>query len=83
MRGAAPFRGHWPDEAPLTREERMELQRDLAALGYKVNNFQGQIDFDLRDNLREIQASAGLVPDGNPDAALLAIVRARVAKKQP
>jgi membrane-bound lytic murein transglycosylase B len=83
MRGAAPFRGHWPDEKPLSREERVELQRDLATLGYKVDNFQGQIDFDLRDNVREIQASAGLVPDGNPDAALLAIVRARVEKKQP
>jgi membrane-bound lytic murein transglycosylase B len=83
MRGAAPFRGHWPDETPLSREERMELQRNLATLGYKVNNFQGQIDFDLRDNVREIQASAGLVPDGNPDAALLAIVRARAEKKHP
>ena len=83
LRGAAPFRGHWPDETPLSREERVELQRDLAMLGYTVNNFQGQIDFDLRDNVREIQASAGLVPDGNPDAALLAIIRARVEKKHP
>jgi lytic murein transglycosylase len=83
MRGAAPFRGHWPDDKPLSREQRVELQRDLATLGYKVNNFQGQIDFDLRDNVRELQTSAGLVPDGNPDAALLAIVRARVEKKQP
>jgi membrane-bound lytic murein transglycosylase B len=82
MRGVGPFRGHWPDDKPLSREERAELQRGLAALGYKVNNFQGQIDFDLRDNIREIQASASLVPDGNPDAALLAIVRARVEKKR-
>jgi membrane-bound lytic murein transglycosylase B len=80
MRGAGPFRGPWPDDKLLSREERVELQRGLAALGYKVNNFQGQIDFDLRDNVREIQASAGMVPDGNPDAALLAIVRARVEK---
>jgi peptidoglycan lytic transglycosylase B len=83
LRGAGAIRGRWPDDMPLSREERVELQRALAALGYKVNNFQGQIDFDLRDNVREIQQSAGLVPDGNPDAALLSIVRARIEKKRP
>jgi lytic murein transglycosylase len=83
LRGAGAIRGHWPDDKPLSREERVELQRALAALGYKVNNFAGQIDFDLRDNVREIQQSAGRVADGNPDAALLAIVRARVEKNRP
>ena len=84
LRGAGPIRARWPgDDKPLSREERVELQRALAALGYKVNNFQGQIDFDLRDNVREIQASAGRVADGNPDAALLAIARARAEKNRP
>ena len=84
IEGASAVRGRWPDdEKPLSREERAELQRLLAAAGYKVSNFHGQIDFDLRDNIREIQASAGLVPDGHPDAALLAIVRARAAKNRP
>jgi lytic murein transglycosylase len=84
LRGAGPIRARWPDDdKPLSREERVELQRALATLGYKVNNFQGQIDFDLRDNVREIQVSAGLVPDGNPDAALLAMIRARAAKNRP
>jgi membrane-bound lytic murein transglycosylase B len=84
LRGAGPIRARWPDDdKPLSREERVELQRALETLGYKVNNFQGQIDFDLRDNIREIQASAGRVADGNPDAALLAIVRDRAGKKRP
>jgi len=83
MRGGGPIRARWPDDdKPLSREERVELQRGLAALGYKVNNFVGQIDFDLRDNVREIQQSAGRVADGNPDAAVLAIVRARVEKNR-
>ncbi len=83
LRGGDPIRARWPDDdKPLSREERVELQRALAALGYKVNNFQGQIDFDLRDNVREIQASAGMVPDGNPDAALLAVLRARAGKNR-
>jgi membrane-bound lytic murein transglycosylase B len=83
LRGAGPIRAPWPDDdKPLSREERVELQRALATLGYKVNNFQGQIDFDLRDNVREIQASAGRVADGNPDAALLAIIRDRAGKNR-
>jgi membrane-bound lytic murein transglycosylase B len=83
MQGAAKIRGRWPDdERPLPREARAELQRLLAALGYNVNNFEGQVDFDLRDNVREIQASAGLIADGNPDAAVLALVRARAGDKR-
>jgi peptidoglycan lytic transglycosylase B len=83
LRGVGPIRAPWPDDdKPLSREERVELQRALETLGYKVNNFQGQIDFDLRDNVREIQASAGRVADGNPDAALLAIIRARADKNR-
>ena len=62
---------------------RLASQTEFDVVALDDHNFQGQIDFDLRDNVREIQASAGLVPDGNPDAALLAIVRARVEKKQP
>ena len=27
---------------------------------------QGMIDFDLRDNIREMQAKFGMTPDGNP-----------------
>jgi lytic murein transglycosylase len=82
LRGGGSIRTRWPDDKPLSREERVELQRALAKLGYKVNNFQGQIDFDLRDNVREIQAGAGLVPDGNPDAAVLSVLRARVDKNR-
>jgi membrane-bound lytic murein transglycosylase B len=37
MRGAGPIRARWPDDdKPLSREERVELQRALAALGYKA-----------------------------------------------
>ncbi len=30
----------------------LPLQKRLAALGYKVNEFDGHVDFDLRDNIR-------------------------------
>jgi hypothetical protein len=47
------------------------LQKKLAALGYKVKEFEGHIDFDLRDTIRLAQVKLGMRPDGHPTAALL------------
>ena len=72
MHGGGPIKAAWPsDDRPLPREARIALQRKLAALGYKVNTFEGHIDFDLRDNIRLEQKKLGMVPDGNPTALLL------------
>ena len=72
IRGGGPIRAAWPaGDRQLTRDERIALQRKLAALGYKVHDFEGHIDFDLRDAIREVQAKLGMVPDGNPTAELL------------
>jgi hypothetical protein len=40
-------------------------------MGYKVNEFDAHIDFDLRDNIRDEQVKFGMVPDGHPTAELL------------
>jgi lytic murein transglycosylase len=67
LTGAAPIKAKWPtDDRPLPRESRVALQKKLASLGYKVNEFEGHVDFDLRDNIREEQKKFGMVPDGNP-----------------
>jgi membrane-bound lytic murein transglycosylase B len=72
LRGGPAFSGAWPaDDRQLGRDERIRVQRALAARGYTVNNFVGQIDFDQRDGIRSEQAKAGLRSDGHPDAALL------------
>jgi lytic murein transglycosylase len=72
LAGAGPFTGKWPpDDRPLSREARIALQKKLAALGYKVTDFEGHVDFDLRDNIRAEQKRLGMVPDGNPTPALL------------
>jgi hypothetical protein len=55
----------------LSRDNRIVLQRRLSELGYTVNNFQGQIDFDLRDSIRDVQARAGWRADGNPTEKIL------------
>jgi peptidoglycan lytic transglycosylase B len=36
-----------------------------------VSDFEGHIDFDLRDNIRSEQKKLGMAPDGNPTALLL------------
>jgi hypothetical protein len=72
LNGGAPFKAAWPaDDRQLSRDARIGLQNKLAALGYKVNDFEGHIDFDLRDNVRAEQKKFGMAPDGNPTTALL------------
>jgi len=62
----------WPkDDRQLSRDARIALQKKLSALGYKVNDLEGHIDFDIRDNIRSEQKKFGMVPDGNPTALLL------------
>lgn len=73
LHGEAPIRAKWPpDDHQLSRDARIALQKKLAALGYTVNDFEGHIDFDLRDNIRAEQKKNGFVPDGNPTTTLLA-----------
>jgi lytic murein transglycosylase len=65
--GGPPIQAKWPaGDHQLSREARIALQKKLAALGYKVNEFEGHVDFDLRDNIRAEQAKFGMVPDGTP-----------------
>ena len=72
MQGGGTIKAAWPpDDHPLSRDARIALQKKLAALGYKVNDFEGHVDFDLRDNIRAEQKKHDMVPDGNPTPALL------------
>ena len=62
----------WPaDDVQPSRRERIALQRRLAALGYKVADFDGHFDFELRDAVRELQVRFGMVADGHPSRAFL------------
>jgi lytic murein transglycosylase len=71
-RGGAPFRTAWPASDPqLSRDQRIALQKRLNELGHPVNDLEGRIDFDLRDEIRREQARHGMVPDGHPTVELL------------
>jgi len=72
IHGGGPIKAAWPkDDRQLSRDARVALQKKLAALGYKVNEFEGHIDFDLRDNIRTEQKKLGMVPDGAPTPLFL------------
>jgi membrane-bound lytic murein transglycosylase B len=72
LHGGGPFHAAWPkDDKQISRDARIALQRKLAELGYDVHDFEGHIDFDLRDAIRATQAKVGMLSDGHPTAALL------------
>jgi membrane-bound lytic murein transglycosylase B len=75
VRGLDPIRAMWPpDDVQLSRDQRISMQRGLAQLGYKVADFQGHIDFDLRDAIRDVQSKAGRVADGHADRGVLELI---------
>ncbi len=79
MRGMGPIRAAWPaDDRPLPRDQRIALQRKLAALGYKVKEFEGHVDFDLRDTIREVQVKLGALPDGHPTDELMRMLGSKL-----
>jgi lytic murein transglycosylase len=75
LHNLGPIRGAWPvNDFQPSRAERIALQRTLAAQGYKVADFDGHIDFDLRDDIRALQQKFGLTPDGYPSRAFLDLI---------
>ena len=76
MRGGEPFVQPWPRyERVLSREERLELQQQLASRGYDVGTPDGQLGGKTRAAVRQFQVAIGSVPDGFATAALLKRLR--------
>ena len=72
LRGGGPFAQHWPRyERVLSRAERLELQRLLAAQGYDTGEPDGRLGPMTREAIRRFQARIGRVPDGFASAGLL------------
>jgi membrane-bound lytic murein transglycosylase B len=83
LRGLGPIRATWPPHGvQLSRAQRISMQHGLAQLGYQVADFQGHIDFDLRDAIRDVQSKAGRVPDGRADLSVLELILSQ-ARSQP
>ena len=66
------LKSDWPThERMLTRAERIELQKQLARLGYPVGAADGVIGAKTRAALRTYQSTLGVPPDGFATATLL------------
>ncbi|MBB3809077.1 lytic murein transglycosylase [Pseudochelatococcus contaminans] len=79
IHGGQGVQAAWPrDEKPLSRNEREDLQRYLARLGYPVGEPDGRIGTQTRAAITAYQEQRGLVPDGHPSTALLAHLRRNI-----
>jgi lytic murein transglycosylase len=76
LRGGEPLVQAWPRyERVLTRDERLELQQQLAGHGFDVGTPDGQLGGRTRAALRQFQAQIGVVADGFASAAVLERLR--------
>jgi membrane-bound lytic murein transglycosylase B len=77
LRGEESFVGTWPRDArPLTRTERMDMQRLLAERGYDPGPVDGIIGARTQAAVRGFQRDQGLPADGFASAVLLEQLRA-------
>jgi peptidoglycan hydrolase-like protein with peptidoglycan-binding domain len=78
LRGGGPIVQAWPrDERVLTRDERLELQQQLARHGFDVGEASGRLGLKTRIAVRDFQVRSGLIPDGFASVAILERLRAR------
>ena len=60
----------WPDDAPLTRDQRIGAQQALARLGYDPGGIDGVVGSGTRRALRDWQTATGRLADGYLTASL-------------
>ncbi|PWJ21986.1 lytic murein transglycosylase [Jannaschia seohaensis] len=74
--GGLPLIDSWPrGDRALTFDERVEMQRRLAAAGFDPQKFDGLVGPLTLEAIRRWQAARGLVPDGYMSPQLLARLR--------
>ena len=56
--------GTWPDDAPLSRDQRIGAQRALTALGFDTQGIDGVVGANTRAALRRWQIASGRLADG-------------------
>lgn len=72
----------WPNgDRLLNREEKEELQRLLAGLGFDPGPVDGKVGPSTRTAIRAFQQKAGKPADGYANYALLQFIRSKAAKK--
>jgi hypothetical protein len=76
LKGGAPFATAWPTDDPgLSREQRRELQRLLAARGHPIGEVDGMLGTASRTAIRAEQQRLGHAVDGRAGQKLLKALR--------
>jgi membrane-bound lytic murein transglycosylase B len=74
--GGPEIQTPWPrGYAPLSFDERMELQQRLQARGFAVEKIDGIIGPQTTEAIRAFQRSVGVDPDGFPSQDVLALIK--------
>ncbi len=75
--GGRPIQGAWPAGEPqLDKDQRQELQKRLAALGFYAGETDGKLGSRTREAVRNFQLQRGFVADGYADLTVLRELRA-------
>jgi len=76
LKGLQGIQTPWPtDDPPLSRAERRELQRLLAARGYDVGEPDGRIGSKTRAAIQDVERRLGLEQTGRPGGKVLQALR--------
>ena len=76
IKGGPEIQTPWPrGYAPLSFDERMEMQQRLQARGYPVEKIDGIIGPQTTEAIRAFQRSVGVSPDGFPSQDVLALLK--------
>ena len=76
IKGGPEIQTAWPrGYAPLSFDERMEMQQRLQARGYPVEKIDGIIGPQTTEAIRAFQRSIGVNPDGFPSQDVLALLK--------
>ena len=70
IQGRPGLVGTWPDDGPLSRDQRIGAQRALTAMGYDTQGIDGVIGANTRAALRRWQIATGRLADGYLTAEL-------------
>ncbi|HKU65911.1 MAG TPA: lytic murein transglycosylase [Rhizomicrobium sp.] len=82
MAGAGPVKHDWPrDERALSRNERLQFQKDLQILGFDSGTADGVLGRKTRAALRQYQKTKSLAADGFPTAMLLGLLETEAAAR--
>ncbi len=81
--GAGPLAQAWPDDQPLSRDDRLAAQTALARLGFDPGTPDGVIGAGTRKATRGWQASRGLPADGYLSYALVQRLKADAGYTAP